>query len=75
MNIINATATDLLNIPLFRSDPFEGFPAQSTQSGSSSNRGHVYLKEVRGRVYEETYQRCVGPSAMRLEKVVQSMVE
>jgi [histone H3]-lysine79 N-trimethyltransferase len=25
-------------------------------------------KEVRGRVYEETYQRCVGPSAMRLEK-------
>jgi [histone H3]-lysine79 N-trimethyltransferase len=65
MNIINSLLRSLKYPPL-PSDPFEDSPRNEIKEAVAS--WTCVPKEVRGRVYEETYQRCVGPSAMRLEK-------
>jgi len=65
MNTINALLRSLKYPPL-PADPFEDAPQNQIKEAVAS--WTCVPKEVRGRVYEETYQRCVGPSAMRLEK-------
>lgn len=66
MNIINSLLRSLKYPPL-PADPFDDDLAPNELKAAVCNWKNV-PKDVRGRVYEETYQRCVGPNAMRLEK-------
>lgn len=65
MTIINSLLRSFKYPPL-PVDPFEDSPGNMLKE-SVASWTHI-PNEVRERIYEETYQRCVGPSAMRLEK-------
>lgn len=65
MNTINSLLRSLKYPPL-PNDPFEDSPQNELMESVATWK--CVPKEVRGRIYEETYQRCVGPNAMRLEK-------
>lgn len=55
-----------LKYPPLPSDPFEDPPCNALKEAVASWTS--IPKKVRERIIEETYQRCVGPSALRLEK-------
>ncbi|KAF7986152.1 hypothetical protein HWV62_38526 [Athelia sp. TMB] len=65
MNTINSLLRSLKYPPL-PEDIFEDVACNGLTAAVASWKN--VPKDVRGRVYEETYQRCVGPNAMKLEK-------